>query len=200
LPRDPQLSNPLEIIGIADPGGLENPGRPAGPDNPLVGAIIVSPKAGSTFNMADAGRFTVGCIVYRPVPAPESVRDDDYPFAEMIAKNIKDHITERGCALNQDPDSDDICVPDENNIQQPIKLKVDLPICFSHKTRIVGLFTGGRTYHCGVYHPTGSCIMRNSNSNGKEFCAVCRYLLVDIIDPSKHFSLDLDYEEYYPQK
>jgi hypothetical protein len=142
----------------------------------------------------------VGCIVYRPVPAPESVRDDDYPFAEMIAKNIKDHITERGCALNQDPDSDDICVPDENNVQQPIKLDVDLPICFSHKTRIVGLFTGGKTYHCGVYHPAGSCIMRNSNSNGKEFCAVCRYLLVDIIDPSKHFSLDLDYEEYYPQK
>ena len=42
--------------------------------------------------------------------------------------------------------------------------------------------------------------MRNSNSDGKEFCAVCRYLLVDIIDPYKHFSIDLDYEKIYPQK
>ncbi|MGB4888355.1 MAG: M64 family metallopeptidase, partial [Nitrospira sp.] len=65
--------------------------------------------------------------------------------------------------------------------------------------RIVGLFTGGKTYHCGVYHPTGNCIMRNSDSDGKEFCPVCRYLLVDIIDPHKHFSIDLDYGEIYPQ-
>jgi hypothetical protein len=29
---------------------------------------------------------------------------------------------------------------------------------------------------------------------------VCRYLLVDIIDPHKHFAIDLDYGEIYPQK
>jgi hypothetical protein len=200
LPRNPQMSDQLEVVGIADPGGLLDPSRPTGSDNPSVGSVIVSPKPGGAFNLAAAGAFTAGCIVYRPVPASESARDDDYLFAEMIAKNIKDHITDRGCALNQDPDSDDICVPDENDIQKPMKLDVDLPICFSHKNRIVGIFSGGKTFHCGVYHPTGSCIMRNSNSNGKEFCAVCRYLLVDIIDPSKHFSLDLDYEDYYPQK
>ena len=128
------------------------------------------------------------------------MRADDYPFAELVAKNIRDHITDRERALNQDPDSDEICVADENDIQKPVKLTVDLPFCFKHKNRIVGLFTGGKTFHCGVYHPTGSCIMRNSNSNGKEFCAVCRYLLVDIIDPNKHFSLDLEYQEIYPQK
>jgi hypothetical protein len=200
LPRNPTVSNLLEVVGVADPGGVEDLSRPAGPDNPLVGAIIVTASDGGTFNLADAARFTAGCVVYLPVPASESARDDDYPFAEMIAKNIKDHITDRGCALNQDPESEDICVPDKNDIQKPVKLDVDLPICFSHKNRIVGLFTGGKTYDCGVYHPTGTCIMRNSNSNGKEFCAVCRYLLVDIIDPSKHFSLDLDYEDYYPQK
>lgn len=199
-PHDFPVSELLEVIGVADPGGLLDPSRPAGPDNPLVGAFIVSAKAGQTFTTAHAGTFSAGCIVYLPVPASESARDDDYPFAEMIAKNIKDHITDRGCALNQDPDSDDICVPDKNDIQKPIKLDIDLPICFSHKNRIVGIFSGGKKFQCGVYHPTGSCIMRNSNSNGKEFCAVCRYLLVDIIDPSKHFSLDLDYQDYYPQK
>jgi hypothetical protein len=209
LPRDPGLVDPLvgdpiisdllEIVGVADPGGLLDGSRPAGPDNPMVGSIIVSPRPGSSFSRVDAARFAAGCIVYLPVSAAESVRSDDYPFAELIALNIKDHITDRGCALNQDPDSDDICVPDKDRIQKPKKLDVDLPFCFSHKNRIVGLFSGGKTYHCGVYHPTGSCIMRNSNSDGKEFCAVCRYLLVDIIDPSKHFSLDLDYAKIYPQ-
>jgi hypothetical protein len=199
-PRDARVSNLLEIVSVSDPGGLQDPARPAGADNPIVGAVMVSTVEGESFTAADAARFTSGCIVYLPVPASESVVSPDYPFAEMIAKNIKDHITERGRALNQDPANARICVPDNNDIQKPVKLEVDLPICFSHKNQIVGLFTGGDTYSCGVYHPTGSCIMRNSNSDGKEFCAVCRYLLVDIIDPSKHFSIDLDYEKIYPQK
>jgi hypothetical protein len=181
------LSNHLEVIGIADPGG------------PQEGAIIVTAKTGQTFTASDAANFPEGCIIYLPVPAKSSVRSDDYPFAELIAKNIKDHITGRKRALNQDPGATDICVPDKNDIQQPVKLTVDLPICFSHKNRIVSLFTGGKKFACGVYHPTGSCIMRNSNGNGKEFCAVCRYLLVDSIDPFKHFSIDRDYEEIYPQ-
>lgn len=199
LPRDPNPSGQLEIIGIADPGGATDPSRPAGPDNPLLAVVIVSAKAGHTFTQADAVRYTPGCIVYLPTAAPSSVRNQNYPFAELIALNIKNHITKRGRALNQDPAHDDICVPDKNGIQKPVKLDVDLPFCFKHKNRIVGLFTGGKTYSCGVYHPTGSCIMRNSNEDGKEFCAVCRYILVDIIDPSKHFSIDLDYGEIYPQ-
>ena len=194
------VSDHLEVVDVADPSGILDPTRPRGPDNPLIGVLFVSPKASHAFSTADAGRFPPGCIVYLPVTAPESVRTSNYPFAELIAKNIRDHITDRERALNMDPDSNKICVADDDEIQKPVKLKVDLPICFSHKNRIVGLFTGGKTYQCGVYHPTGSCIMRNSNSNGKEFCAVCRYLLVDIIDPSKHFSIDLDYQEIYPQK
>jgi hypothetical protein len=194
------VSGQLEVVDIADPSGILDPTRPRGPDNPLIGVLFVSAKAGHAFSTADAARFPPGCIVYLPVAAPDSVRTNDYPFAELVAKNIRDHITDRERALNMDPDSDEVCVRDDNDIQKPVKLKVDLPICFSHKNQIVGLFTGGKTYQCGVYHPTGSCIMRNSNSDGKEFCAVCRYLLVDIIDPSKHFSIDLDYQEIYPQK
>jgi hypothetical protein len=200
LPRNPDVSSLLEVIGVADPDGLQDPAEPAGPDNPLVGGIIVTATEGETFTADDATTFYEGCIIYLPVPASELVIEPDYLFAEMIAKNIKDHLTERGCALNQDPASDVLCVPDKNDVQKPVKLDVDLPFCFCHKNRIVGLYTGGNLYDCGVYHPTGNCIMRNSNSDGKEFCAVCRYLLVDIIDPYKHFSIDLDYEKIYPQK
>lgn len=199
LPRDPHVSGHLTIVGIADPGGAADPASPTGPANPLVGAVMVAAATGHTFDRADAARFDIGCILYLPVKAATSALADDYPFAELIAKNIKDHITRRKRALNQDPARAEICVADEDDIQKPVKLDVDLPFCFKHKNRIVGLFSGGNTYHCGIYHPTGSCIMRNSNSSGKEFCAVCRYLLVDIIDPFKHFSIDLDYGRIYPQ-
>lgn len=199
LPRNPDTSGHLQIVGLADPGGVADLSKPEGPDNPLGAAILVSPKEGHSFTSADAARFGAGCVLYLPVEASESARSDEYPFAELIALNVKDHITDRGRALNQDPDSDEICVPDKNDVQKPKKLDIDFPRCFKHKNRIVGLFTGGKTFHCGIYHPTGNCIMRNSDSDGKEFCPVCRYLLVDIIDPHQHFSIDLDYGEIYPQ-
>ena len=66
---------------------------------------------------------------------------------------------------------------------------------------IVGLWDGGKTFHCGVYHPTGFCMMRarfdGSEVNG--FCPVCRYFMVDLIDPTKHGKIDDEYAEYYPQ-
>jgi hypothetical protein len=41
--------------------------------------------------------------------------------------------------------------------------------------------------------------MRNSYSEDTaEFCAVCRFVLVDFIDPSKHDSIDRDYDAIYP--
>jgi hypothetical protein len=35
--------------------------------------------------------------------------------------------------------------------------------------------------------------MRNEQS-----CAVCRYVMVDLVNPSKHFEIDRDYDDIYP--
>lgn len=73
---------------------------------------------------------------------------------------------------------------------------------FSDKSSIVGLFAGGTGYtgySTGVYHATGFCIMRNTDprDNGRSipnsFCQICRYILVDSIDPSLHPSIDKEY-------
>ena len=40
--------------------------------------------------------------------------------------------------------------------------------------------------------------MRNEHVVSTEFCAVCRYVMVDFVDPSKHFQIDLDYDDIYP--
>lgn len=198
LPLDPGtrnglISDLLEIKQVTDATDQTAGGTPEA-------FIVVEAASGHTFNNADAAEFPEGSIVYLPVKARDSVFNaTTYPYSELIAKNIKDHITARNRALNIDPDRAEMCVHDPNDIQNPVKLTVDLPFCYKNKNRIVGLFTGGRGFDCGVYHPTGSCIMRNSDDDGKEFCAVCRYILVDIIDPYKHFLIDRDYEEIYPQ-
>jgi len=60
---------------------------------------------------------------------------------------------------------------------------------------IVGLYTGGSEYEYGIFHPTGFCHMRNTDQVKKTvslFCPVCRYILVDKIDPSKHSDINKD--------
>jgi hypothetical protein len=64
--------------------------------------------------------------------------------------------------------------------------------------RIIGLYSGGISYAEGIFHPAGNCLMRDLANN--ELCAVCRYILVDLINPQKHKELDFDYAVVYPQK
>jgi hypothetical protein len=35
---------------------------------------------------------------------------------------------------------------------------------------------------------------------GVRFCHVCRYILVDDIDPSRHLFIDPEYDAIYPQR
>ncbi|MDZ4702177.1 MAG: M64 family metallopeptidase [Rhodothermales bacterium] len=187
LGKFPKLSAPLEIV---DPA-------------PTDSSIHVQLKAGALFNYPNIiqpaqfiAEFPAGSVVYIPTPAPESVRSDVYPYAEMVAKNIKDYITTQKKPLTVLP-----AVVDDNAVQAPVfTAAVNLPDCFSkNRPRIIGLYSGGATYHIGLYHPAGTCMMRDDHTDGREFCAVCRYILVDIIDPARHFEIDRNYQTFYPQ-
>ena len=68
----------------------------------------------------------------------------------------------------------------------------------SYQPLIIGLYDGGARFHCDVFHPGGVCMMRNSKVHTHQrFCHVCRYVLVDVIDPSKHGELDAVYFKDY---
>jgi hypothetical protein len=72
---------------------------------------------------------------------------------------------------------------------------------------IVGLYENAKGFDCDVYRPTGICIMAENiyidRKDGRErayqFCPVCRYAMVDLIDPSKHGAIDRDYHPRYPR-
>jgi hypothetical protein len=60
----------------------------------------------------------------------------------------------------------------------------------------VGLYEGGGTWTCRVFRPCGDCRMRNFDPAGKQqirFCFVCKYMLVNLIDPSVHDVIDALY-------
>jgi hypothetical protein len=66
------------------------------------------------------------------------------------------------------------------------------------KADIVGIYEGGAVHDCGVFRPAGRCRMRDQNVIATPFCHICRFLLVDTLDPSKHGQLDKLYPEVSP--
>jgi len=69
--------------------------------------------------------------------------------------------------------------------------------------RVIGVYDGGGGWNCGVFRPAGACRMRqvpDTKAFGKgaviyPFCHVCRYILVNRIDPRQHPRLEKDYPE-----
>ena len=86
------------------------------------------------------------------------------------------------------PDSDYLQTPNfpPNFLNEPI----------ANHDLIIGLYEGGVTYHCNVYHPGGNCQMRSLDT-AKFYCHVCRYVLVDHIDPTLHSKIDKMYNGVY---
>jgi hypothetical protein len=70
---------------------------------------------------------------------------------------------------------------------------------------IVGLHEGGNQFDCGVYRPTGVCLMRQLtftdkitlHTRGYEFCPVCRYAIVDVVDPFWHRDVDVGMKDRF---
>ena len=55
---------------------------------------------------------------------------------------------------------------------------------------IVGIYEGGGGHDCGVFRPAGRCKMRQGMEYTIPFCHVCRYIIVDTLDPTQHGELD----------
>jgi hypothetical protein len=155
-------------------------------------AVFVYPNLVTTDRIV--ATFTPGSIVYQPTRAPAGVFDALlYPYAELIAKTVKDGIGTRHTALGHTMPGRVLPeIPDFTGIALGAGFpSVVLPL-------IVGLYEGGVGSNSGMFHPTGVCVM-NNHEFASLFCHVCKYVLVDAIDPSKHYFIDPDYEDIYPK-
>jgi hypothetical protein len=159
-------------------------------------------------------------ILIVPTPGPSSTGE-----LPLVAPNIREHInTTHGPLTAPIGDPTRTCNLDKvssEGMQSPTNIPNNLPRGRPiFKPWIVGIYEGGNTYNCGVYHPSGICIMRTqlvpqfTESNVividltspqdrlyrvppkraiYQFCIVCQYILVDKIDPTKHHDVDNEY-------
>jgi hypothetical protein len=79
----------------------------------------------------------------------------------------------------------------------------DEPVPIPHLTpptpafRLVGIFEGADHFAGGSYRATGACKMRDQAGAAEagEFCFVCKWLIVNLVNPSLHAAIDAHYPE-----
>jgi hypothetical protein len=155
----------------------------------------------------------VESILIRPVRGSPTLIDPDPlgPDLPLVAPVILDRLKTSKLPLNLTPPAlgapMPLCVKDENEKQTPKNLPAAGRLRPGHPrypSQIVGLYDGGALYFCGVYHPSGVCLMRQQLVPGGKgriylLCPVCRYVLVDRLDPTKHAVIDKQYAKRYPE-
>jgi hypothetical protein len=150
--------------------------------------------------------WPAGSILIRPVRGAPTAADPNGPDLPLVAPVISAHLSTSFLPLNQKPPPPaPACTIDNSKVQRAQNLPAGLPAGRPRfKAQIVGLYDSGVRYYCGVFHPSGACVMRALTVPGAPlltylFCPVCRYFLVDRLDPTKHRVIDLDYRKRYPQ-
>ncbi|MEO8588225.1 MAG: hypothetical protein ABI432_02565 [Flavobacteriales bacterium] len=192
MPAFPPLSVPLILIGVDEDR-------------------LVAQPAGGSFNYQGAvaplqfhERFTAGAIAYVPRAHAETPSmSNPPPYAELLAANVLDFMNTAHLPFTPWPSA-----RDARNTQIPIidpRLRMRSGFRHMHLPRIVGLYSGGSLHHLGVFHATGFCMMRMTSTDPawypkvqKELCAVCKYILTDLIDPTKHGAVDTELDKSYP--
>ncbi len=153
--------------------------------------------------------FPAGSIVYRPKHAVAPPNNE----LTLVAPRIAAHINASNNPLNAAAAAagNAACVATSKTMQAATNIPAAIRAQITAKKRprfsawLVGLYEGGNSFFCGIYHPTGTCLMRSKEFHGSgatieiyQFCTVCRYLLVDALDPTKHGDIDALYDPRYP--
>jgi hypothetical protein len=165
--------------------------------------VTIKAAAGGAVALADLQPYTAGSTLFKPVPMPSGMPGPTDPYARMVAKNVENLITSKHAALYLRPATIDDDLRENKEVQHPnldglTPSVPGRPFCFKVKPSIVGLYGGGALYASNIFHPTGAaCMMRNDNDEAP-FCSVCRYIMVEMINPFRHFLIDLDYDDIYP--
>jgi hypothetical protein len=159
-----------------------------------------------------AGDFPVGSVVMAPrrEPDPDAAHDSYGDDLELVHKRVRDRIDLTHNPLNA-ADGDPPNRPCSGNAPTPTGA-TNFPGGVAAKpprysSWIVGLYENAKGFDCDVYRPSGICIMRrllytdprDGRERAYQFCPVCRYAMVDLIDPSKHGAIDRDYHPRYPR-
>ncbi|GAA4368122.1 hypothetical protein GCM10023088_16730 [Actinomadura verrucosospora] len=134
--------------------------------------------------------FAAGSAVYVPL------KDAAGQLLTVIEPAVRKHLTTPTPAnrlpLNVDPD----VLHPKHEVDNPRSIPDFKAPCKSSK--LIGVYEGALDFAGGYYRPTGACKMRRSDDedNDGEFCFVCKWLIVNRVDPGYHNILDA---MFYPK-
>jgi hypothetical protein len=153
--------------------------------------LLVSPTEPTSLEALQT--FKPGSIVFLPLMTPPANPDPKSPYMHLMTRQIRDWITDEKAPL-----FDAASHPANLSDTQDPRLPGFHPLrCRKDTWRVIGLYEGGERAASGIYHPAGGCLMRCSEDGGVELCAVCRYVLADVIDPFAHAIVDQMYRAIY---
>lgn len=135
---------------------------------------------------AGAPPFATGSALFVPL------RDDQGQLVTVVEKKVLDHLATTHKVLNVDPDiSKRNKEPDH-----PVSISGFKAPCKSSK--LIGIYEGADRRAGGNYRPAGNCKMRTQadTDQGGEFCFVCKWLIVNRVDPHYHAILS---GMFYPE-
>jgi hypothetical protein len=149
----------------------------------------------------DISPFDPDSLIYLPVAAPPAIATVAKPYLTLVPPAAERMMTAIGGLLNGKtcpPASGGDTVPVAPGDQEPNIAKNLLP-------HIAGAYFTGQQHADGIAHPAGTCMMNVSfyTPSGvpkgvSAFCVVCRYAIVDMVNPDKHWENDLDYDGWFP--
>lgn len=175
-------------------------GLTPGTNQTVAGLSIVGEvdEASATITLAGpalpnpAPTFQRGSVLYVP-----QVNSFDVPLL-AVEQKVLSHLRSTHRPLNQDRSTD----PANNKNDDPESIDGFSAPCKSF--RLIGVYEGAGHFGGGRYRPAGACKMRDSSipggtftpDKGGAFCFVCKWLIVNRVDPGMHALLN---EKFYPE-
>lgn len=130
--------------------------------------------------------FAKGSSVFLPL------RDKNGQPVRMADSRVLNFLEGNHTPLNLDLDA----VHVSRNVDQPVDIPgIGMPRL---SPRLVGVYEGANLFAGGYYRPTGECKMRNNAgvNDAGEFCFVCKWLIVNRVDPGYHSIISA---RFYPE-
>jgi len=130
--------------------------------------------------------FPAGSTLYLPR------RDKNNAILRVIHPSVIAHIAANGSFAPQAPGT---CAQFNLAAEKPPATIANFTLP-AVAADTIGIYEGGGTWTCRAYRPSGNCRMRNFDPAGTQqinFCFVCKYMLVNLVDPSVHDVIDALY-------
>ena len=148
----------------------------------------------------DVGPFDADSLIYLPVPAPPDLVAAGRPYLTLVSPAAERIMSDIGGLMNGKS-----CPPASARDTVPLKKDPLGKVADVLLPHLVGAYFTGRQYAEGIAHPAGMCTMKDSRyvdwgapQGVSSLCGVCRYVLVDQIDPERHWENDRDYDKWFP--